>query len=117
EGGKNSIGDLLRHISGAERWWFDAVITGGSFGKDLPRDEAPAADIIVRKLNESHRLVVQVLKRETIDDWEKKSFKVPIRDEVLTLREITWHVAEHEMRHRGQIFMMMRLQGITPPNV
>jgi uncharacterized damage-inducible protein DinB len=32
-------------------------------------------------------------------------------------RWLVWHVVEHQARHRGQIFMLMRMQGIEVPDV
>jgi uncharacterized damage-inducible protein DinB len=117
EGGKNSIGDLLRHISETELWWFGNVILGNDNYKDLTKEAAPDIDSILTHLEKNHELVIQVLEKETTDTWTGKKFRVEWRDEDLILRDIVWHVAEHEMRHRGQIMMMMRLQGIVPPVV
>jgi uncharacterized damage-inducible protein DinB len=115
ERGKNSIGDLLRHISEAEHWWFGTVILGKDDYKDLKKDDAPDIESILKHLEKSHTLVEQVLKNETLDSWTEKKFRVEWRKEDLILRDIIWHVAEHEMRHRGQILMLMRLQGLEPP--
>jgi len=30
---------------------------------------------------------------------------------------LAWHVVEHQARHRGQIFMLLRMQGIEVPDV
>jgi len=34
-----------------------------------------------------------------------------------TMNWIIYHVMEQEIHHRGQIFMLMRLQGLTPPEL
>ena len=37
--------------------------------------------------------------------------------EKVSKRWLVWHVVEHQARHRGQIFMLMRMQGIEVPDV
>jgi uncharacterized damage-inducible protein DinB len=116
EGGKNSIGDLLRHIAEIENWWFGVVILKQKKLRSVTRESAPGIADILKELEFSHKQVTGVLEKETIESWDKKDYKFE-SGEVLTMRQIVWHVAEHEMRHRGQIFMIMRLQGLTPPHV
>ncbi|MCX6827987.1 MAG: DinB family protein [candidate division Zixibacteria bacterium] len=116
EGGKSSIADLLRHISEAELWWFGQVVLEKARYRDLTPKMAPEITSIVNELQESHKFVLEALEINTVDDWNKKKYS-PRPEEVLSLKDIAWHTIEHEMRHRGQIFMLMRLQGIKPPNV
>ena len=116
EGGKSSIADLLRHISEAELWWLGQVVLGKTRYRDLTPQMAPEITSIVNELQESHKFVLEALEINTVDDWNKKKYS-PRPEEVLSLKDIAWHTIEHEMRHRGQIFMLMRLQGIKPPNV
>jgi len=117
EGGKNSIGDLLRHISETEHWWFGDVVLGGGSYRDVTRDMAPDGKAIIESLNRSFReYTLKVLESHMVSDFERK-YKIPGEDNRVTLLWVCQHVFEHECRHRGQIFMMMRLQGMTPPNV
>ncbi len=115
EGGLNSIGDLLRHIAETENWWFGHLIMGNEYA-DIIKDQVPDLEGIFHELEKSHARVLEILQKETIDSWENIQYKLP-NDEMIKLRVIVWHVFEHEARHRGQIFMMMRLQGIAPPRV
>ncbi len=117
EGGKNSIGDLLRHISETEHWWFGDVVLGGGTYRDVTRDMAPDIDTIIKTLEHSfHEYTLKVLESHRVSDFESK-YKIPGEDYQVTLLWVCQHVFEHECRHRGQILMMMRLQGMTPPNV
>jgi uncharacterized damage-inducible protein DinB len=38
-------------------------------------------------------------------------------DEDLPLRWIIWHVLEHEISHRGEIYLMLGLMGMEAPDV
>jgi uncharacterized damage-inducible protein DinB len=117
EGGINSIADLLRHISETELWWFGNVIMRLHNYRDLTGEMAPDIESILGELEKSHKeYVLEVLKSNTIDDLDTK-FSIPEYDKDISLNDIAWHVYEHEARHRGQIFTLMRLQGIKPPSV
>lgn len=117
DGGKQSIGMLLRHISETEVWWFGDVVLGEKSYREYFREDAPDAASIIKLLDESRKnYTIKTLEKYTIGDFDKEC-PVPDRDETVSLFWVVWHVNEHELRHRGQIFMMMRLQGITPPDV
>ena len=115
-GWKNSIADLLRHISEAELWWLGNVVLKENNYRDLTATLAPELKSIIKELEISHKYVIDVLKSKTIDNLNEIC-NVPESDEKLSLQWILWHTIEHEMRHCGQIFMLMRMQGIAPPNV
>jgi len=116
EGGLNSIADLLRHISEAELWWFGNVILSKKNYRNLTAEMAPDIDSILTELERNHEYVTEVMHSMTIENLDGK-YRRPKSDEVLSLKDIAFHTFEHEARHRGQIFMLMRLQGIAPPNV
>ncbi|MCP4705382.1 MAG: DinB family protein [candidate division Zixibacteria bacterium] len=115
-GWKSSIADLLRHISETELWWIGNVVLRKDNYQDLTASMAPDLKSIIKELEVSHRYVFELVNSKTIDNLDE-IFKIPKSDEKLGLKWILWHTIEHEMRHRGQIFMIMRLQGIAPPNV
>ncbi len=117
ERGTNSIGGLLRHISETEVWWFGDVVLGEQSYTEITRDDAPNSGDIIDLLDKSRKeYTLQVLESHTIADFDKK-YEIPERGKKVSLFWVCWHVFEHECRHRGQILMMMRLQGITPPDV
>ncbi len=115
-GWKNSIADLLRHISEAELWWLGNVVLKENNYRDLTATLAPDLKAIIKELEISHNYVLDVLKSKTFDNF-KEIFQIPGSEKKQSFQWILWHTIEHEMRHRGQIFMLMRMQGITPPNV
>jgi uncharacterized damage-inducible protein DinB len=38
-------------------------------------------------------------------------------NETIPLRWIVWHVLEHEVHHRGEIYLMLGLMGMEAPDV
>ncbi len=115
-GGLSSIGDLLRHISEVELWWIGNVVMKNFNYRDLTASLAPNLDTIIKELKISHEYTANLLNSKTIDCLNE-IYRIPERNKSYSLGWILWHTIEHEMRHRGQIFLLMRLQGITPPNV
>jgi uncharacterized damage-inducible protein DinB len=71
---------------------------------------------IKNELYTSHQYVIEGIANSDTGQWDEKIYS-PRPGEMLSLKDIAWHTIEHEMRHHGQIFMLMRLQGIKPPNV
>jgi uncharacterized damage-inducible protein DinB len=49
--------------------------------------------------------------------WDLDSgFEAPWGAEV-TLRWVIWHVLEHEIHHRGEIYLMLGMMGLEAPDV
>ena len=120
-GWKNSIADLMRHISETELWWIGNVVLKKNNYRDLTASMAPDLKSIINELEISHKYVLDTLESKSIDNLNE-IIEIPESEEKQSLHSrcylwILWHTIEHEMRHRGQIFMLMRLQGIAPPNV
>jgi len=38
-------------------------------------------------------------------------------DPEMIIEEVVWHVLEHEIHQRGEIYLMLSLQGIEAPDV
>ena len=115
-GWNSSIADLLRHISEAELWWLGDVVLKKNIYRDLTADLAPDLESIIKELETSHKYVLDALLPKTVESLNEV-YQIPKSEEKRSFQWILWHTIEHEMRHRGQIFMMMRLQGVAPPNV
>jgi uncharacterized damage-inducible protein DinB len=115
-GGLSSIGDLLRHISETELWWIGNVVLKNFNYRDLTSTLAPNLNAIIGELQISHNYTIDLLNSKTVDCLNE-TYRIPEISQSYSLGWILWHTIEHEMRHRGQIFLLMRLQGITPPHV
>jgi uncharacterized damage-inducible protein DinB len=110
-----SLDQVLCHIAGAERGWF-RVIRGeepGRFGVDAsgyPTVEAVKgllADIHEQTLATLGDLDVADLSREVATPWGSR----------VTIGWIIWHVLEHEIHHRGEVFLMIGLLGREAPDI
>lgn len=64
-----------------------------------------------------HATTVQWLKETPATELQRQC---PLPYEYLPEASLQWivnHVMEHEIHHRGQLFMLMRMQGVEPPKI
>ena len=112
-----SLGTVARHIAGAEEGWFRYVIS-----RELPKwpvgytgEDYPTVASIKSLLAEVHARTLATL--ETVDaDELRRVVDTPWGHEISQLW-IIWHVIEHEIHHRGEIFLMLGLLGTEAPDV
>ncbi len=113
--GKFTLGDLPRHLAVVERYLWAENIQGKpsrytSHGKEL----ADGLDNIVAFMGKLHAESMEIFGRLTDDDLQRNcttisGTEVPIR---LCLRAMV----EHEIHHRGQIYLYLGMLGVpTPP--
>jgi len=111
-----SLGTVACHIANAEDGWFRYVAA-----QEL--DEWPSFDdtqyrsvaSIVALLNEVHGHTMAYLQKIDVADLDR-IIVAPWGAE-LTLRFIIWHVLEHEISHRGEIYLMLGLMGMEAPDL
>jgi uncharacterized damage-inducible protein DinB len=111
-----SLGTVARHIANTEEGWFRYVAT-----RELDEwppfvEEAPATvESIKNLLAEVHDRTETYL--GTVDEADLDGTIAAPWGETLTLRWILWHVLEHEIHHRGEIYLMLGLMGMEAPDV
>jgi uncharacterized damage-inducible protein DinB len=111
-----SLGTVACHIAEAEEGWFRYVVTRelGAWPEFAAGDYATVESIRtllagVHSRTEAYLATVDVVDLERIIDapW----------NEAIPLRWIVWHVLEHEVHHRGEIYLMLGLMGMEAPDV
>jgi uncharacterized damage-inducible protein DinB len=108
-----SIADLLRHIADAESFWIEKVILNRDC-REVTKEAFPNLQAILKELERAHQETINFLSEHTLEDWGKK---YKIENHELSLEWILFHVFEHEIHHRAQIILMLRMQGIEPPQI
>jgi uncharacterized damage-inducible protein DinB len=112
-----SLGKVARHIADAEEGWFRYVVTREH--REWPADSSPqdypTVGSVKALLAEVHARTEAYL--ETVDaaDLDRR-IEAPWGEQV-SLRWIIWHVLEHEIHHRGEIFLMLGLLGMAAPDI
>jgi uncharacterized damage-inducible protein DinB len=110
--GKFTFGDIIRHLATIERYMYAETVQGRP-------SSYPGYAESLQKVGESPPEFMDRLHAESVDAFKR------LTDEALTKKCVTpagssitiWKwlraMVEHEAHHRGQIFMMLSMLGIT----
>ena len=113
--GKYTLGDILRHLAGTERWMFtENAQQRPSRYPGHGRELADGYDATLAYMRRLHDEAMPILRTLTDADLEKRCM-TPGGAE---LRVGKWMrlMTEHEIHHRGQIYVYLGILGIeTPP--
>ena len=113
--GKFTLGDLLRHIVVTERYMWAENIQGNksrytSHGKEF----AEGYQNVLAFMERLHGESMEIFSRLTDDDLQKKC-KTPDDSPITTWKWLRL-MTEHEIHHRGQIYLYLAMLGVaTPP--
>jgi uncharacterized damage-inducible protein DinB len=113
--GKFTLADLLRHLAAAERFMFaENVRLRESLYPGHGRELADGYDEILAYMERLHREAMDIFGSLTDEDLRRKCM-TPNGTGITTwkwLRSMT----EHEIHHRGQIYLYLGMLGVkTPP--
>ena len=113
--GKFTLGDLLRHIAVAERLIWAETVEGRTsryttHGKQL----ADGFENVMAFLDRLHAESMEIFARLSDEDLRRKC-KTPDGAEITIWKWLRLMV-EHEIHHRGQIYLSLGILGVpTPP--
>ena len=113
--GKFTFGDLLRHIAVTERYMFAECVQGKpsrytSHGKEF----AEGRDDILSLMDRLHQESMDIFAALTDADLQKKC-PTPGGAPITTWKWLR-SMAEHEIHHRGQLYLYLAMIGVpTPP--
>jgi uncharacterized damage-inducible protein DinB len=112
---KFSLGDLLRHIAVAERFMWAETVQGHSsryttHGKEL----ADGYENVLAFMERLHAESMEMFAKLSDEDLQRKC-KTPDGADITTWKWLRLMV-EHEIHHRGQIYLHLGMLGVpTPP--
>ena len=113
--GKFTLGDLVRHLAATERYMFAENVQGNEsrypgHGKEL----AEGYDNVMRYIENMHAEAMDIFSGLQDDDLQKKC-TTPGGVAITTWKWLR-SMVEHEVHHRGQIYLMLGMLGVeTPP--
>jgi uncharacterized damage-inducible protein DinB len=111
-----SLGKVACHIAEAEEGWFRYVVTREL--ADWPEFDPvdyPTVESVKKLLASVHDRTLHYLSTVDAKDLDRM-IAAPWGPE-FSLRWVVWHVLEHEIHHRGEIFLMLGLMGMEAPDV
>ena len=113
--GRFTLGDLLRHVATIERFQFAETVAGRvSSYPGCGRELADGYDNVLAYVDRLHRESVEIFARLTPEDLTRKCL-TPDGAPITTWKWLRAMV-EHEIHHRGQIYLYLALLGVaTPP--
>ena len=113
--GKFTLGDLARHIAAINRYMFTENVQGkpsryAGCGKELADGYGP----VVQFMERMHRESAEIFSRLSQDDLNRKC--VTPGGTPLSVWRWLRSMVEHEIHHRGQIYLYLAMLGVaTPP--
>ena len=111
-----SLGRVARHIAGAKRGWIRFAVTQElSSWPDFPAQGYATVQAVEGLLSDVHADTMDFL--ESLDPERLDEMVGTPWGEEIPLRWIIWHVLEHDIHHRGEIYLMLGLMGIDAPEI
>jgi uncharacterized damage-inducible protein DinB len=112
-----SLGMIALHIASAENGWFCYVVQKKyeKWPQDYMLEDYPTVAAVKALLTQVHNETEAYLESLTEADLDCV-VEAPWGDHLL-MRWIVWHVLEHEIHHRGEIFLLLGLLGMEAPEI
>ena len=113
--GEFTIGDLMRHIAAVERYVFAENVQGRpSRYAGCGRDLADGLDAVLDFMERRHRESLEIFVRLTDEGLTSKG--VTPDGHPIAAWKLLRAMVEHEIHHRGQIYVYLGILGVpTPP--
>ena len=114
--GKFTLGDLVRHIAAIERYMFAENALGRpSIYPGHGRHLADGYENVLDFFNQKHQESIELLSTLNSNDLKKKILtpgEAPI-----TIWKWLRAMVEHEVHHRGQIYLYLAMLDVTTPQL
>jgi uncharacterized damage-inducible protein DinB len=113
--GKFSVGDQIRHIATIERYMFAETICGRkSAYSGCGKEYADGYDNVVAFFNELHRQSLEIF--SGLSDEALQGKCVTPGNAEMRIWKWMRSMVEHEIHHRGELYIYLNLLGVkTPP--
>ena len=120
---------LIVHIAEAEQGWISSLVDGGTFEDWLVPATAPAEGWALAVEAPDHTALVALLERahvrtqfwldQRLTELDRVFTSQPAEGpaSTLTLHWILDRLQEHEIHHRAQLNLYLRLMGLDPPGI
>ncbi len=111
-----SLGNLICHVAGSMRDWFENGLGQGHWNRDRQNEFDRSGDLtraeILDELNETRQHCDSFLQEVNADNWNDERH---FRNKSYLVREVLWHQVEHVAYHAGQAAFLRRIVADLPP--
>jgi uncharacterized damage-inducible protein DinB len=112
--GKFTLGDILRHLAVAERYMWAENVQGRparytTHGKEL----ADGLQNVLMFMERLHTESVEIFAKLSNEDLQRKCV-TPAETPITTWKWLRL-MTEHEIHHRGQLYLYLSMLGVTTP--
>lgn len=112
--GRFTLGDIVRHLAAIERWMFAENASGRpSRYPGHGRDLADGFDATVAYLDRMHADSVEILRALTPSQLAGRCV-TPAGSSIPVWKWLR-AMLEHEAHHRGQLYLMLSMRGVSLP--
>jgi uncharacterized damage-inducible protein DinB len=112
--GAFTLGDLVRHLAATERYVFAECACGRpSRYKGCGRELADGRENIIGFLVRMHAESMQIFREMSDDQWNGKGSSPD--GHPITAWKLLRSMLEHEIHHRGQIYLYLGILGVPAP--
>jgi uncharacterized damage-inducible protein DinB len=113
--GKFSFADIIRHLATIERYMYAENVRGRpSLYPGHGQELADGYDDVIEFMSRAHAESMEIFRALSDDDLKRKC-RTPGGAEIATWKWLRAMI-EHEIHHRGQLYLYLGLLGVpTPP--
>lgn len=116
ERGRFTLGDLARHIAATERWVFAEGACGrASRYVGCGRELAEGREAVLAYMETMHAEAMAIFGAITEEQWNGKG-KAPVGS-AITVWKLLRAMIEHEIHHRGQMYVYLGILGVKVPSL
>jgi uncharacterized damage-inducible protein DinB len=116
-GGRRSISDTMRHMAYVEYYIIEKLILDREpktilQGSLFPKADYPTHADVVKLMHDVHATTVSAYETLSRADLQRE---VPAFRRKLPIERLLWSIVQEEAHHRGQVYILLRMQDIPPP--
>jgi uncharacterized damage-inducible protein DinB len=114
--GRFTFGDLVRHLAALERYMFAENVAGRpSSYPGHGRELADGPEAVRRYFEEKHAEALEIFQALSDEDLERRC--VTPAGASLAVGKWLRAMVEHEVHHRGQLYLMLGMVGAAAPPI
>lgn len=118
EGWHSSAFELAEHMVNVEWVWvYRNALKRAPWEARWQKGQFADLDSLLAYWSDIHKATIDWLRESPVTELSRKLPMPYAHAPWATMSWLVYHVMEHEIHHRGQIFMLLRMQGVEPPEI